>query len=569
MYSQTYIVKTKESNAGGGGTSRHAFFQVGNHCYSGEIQLSLQHAFGGVFLKDIPSLIPLIIKQQSALTYLCDSSKVPVSNQYHLSLNEMEWARNFVISELTSDSIANSMAKLTEKHSWIDDDKSSTYFELIGDVSSRFTDILFIASRTHAQGLCFITIYFEGTIYVVLEDSESHAQPLIDINFPDISRSGEGATLALYDDVNGKGNNGPWMKLSIWQIISVDNDTVHKNQQVEEDEVQPTVDETQEVGIVEQPPTKDVSCGDSYVQSYIILKGDTHVRKCLFRFGNWIYEGSVELITNVSLSDIPLVIQSLRVQQSKLEFVSDISSLPLSNPFASAIAHATKRQSLMQNQAVESLNDLLSAGHDWLEDKAGDTFFEFDCCNDNADNNPLENVDVLAIKSYTPNGIISISLYYDGNWYLILDEGKDDLPLLDSKFPDVSCKNQEHDIQSYSSGIDDWPELRKLSVCCSSNKPVSTTQPSDEIGAVRKQARMEMKLKTIDEGDSNKDTAWDTDGKPIAEKDAIQLSPNVDDISGNSNERDISDDDDIYAQLDRLDQQLEHEIKGLKDLDVG
>ena len=199
MYSQTYIVKSSTgNNVKSGGTSRHAFFQVGNHCYSGEIQLSLQHAFEDVTLKDVPTLIPLIIKQQSALTYLCDSSKVPVSNQFHLSLNEMEWARNFVVSELTSDSICNSMAKLATTHSWIDDDKSSTYFELIGDASSRFADILFIASRTHAQGLCFITIYFEGTIYVVLEDSESHSQPLIDINFPDISRSGEGATLALY-----------------------------------------------------------------------------------------------------------------------------------------------------------------------------------------------------------------------------------------------------------------------------------------------------------------------------------------------------------------------------------
>jgi len=555
MYSQTYIVKSSEteSNVKSGGTSRHAFFQVGNHCYSGEIQLSLQHAFGGVTLKDVPTLIPLITKQQSALTYLCDSSKVPVSNQFYLSLNEMEWARNFVVSELTSDSISKSMAKLATKHSWIDDDKSSTYFELIGDASSGFADILFIASRTHAQGLCFITIYFEGTIYVVLEDSETHSQPLININFPDISRSGEGATLALYDDVNGKGHNGPWMKLSIWQVIQtspdiVENDT-GQDEQVEEDEVQKqcTDDETREVGIVEQPLTKDLSCEDSYVQSYIILKGDTDVRNVCFRFGNWIYEGSVELIPNISLSDIPFVIPSLRVQQSKLEFVSDITSLPSSNPFALAIEHATKKQSLMQNQAIESLNDLLSAGHDWLEGEASDSFFEFDSCNDNADNNPLENVDVLAIKSYTPNGIISISLYYASNWYLILDEGKDDLPLLDSKFPDISRKVQEHDIQSYPSGIDDWPELRNLSVCCSSNKPVTTTQPIDDTGAVRKHARLEMKLETINEG-GNKDTAWDIDGKPVGA---------------------ISDDDDIYAQLDKLDQQLEHEIKELKDLDVG
>ena len=160
-------------------------------------------------------------------------------------------------------------------------------------------------------------------------------------------------------------------------------------------------------------------------------------------------------------------------------------------------------------------------------------------------------------------------MYYAGNWYLILDEGKDDLPLLDSKFPDVSCKVQEHNIQSFPSGIEDWPELRKLSVCCSSNKPLTTTQPSDESGAVQK--HLEEKLETIDEGDSNRDTAWDTDGKPIDkdDKDTIQLSLNDVDMIGSSNEQDISDDDDIYAQLDKLDQQLEHEIQGIKKLDVG
>ena len=143
MYSQTYIVKTIGSDLRNESVSRQAFFQCGPSCYTGEIKLGLEHAFGDVTLKDIPSLVPLVQSQQGDLTYLCDSSNVPVSNSFYLALNEMEvsislipfcfilfpkwtnlhfpfplqWSRNFVVSEITSHSINTEMMKLKDKHS--------------------------------------------------------------------------------------------------------------------------------------------------------------------------------------------------------------------------------------------------------------------------------------------------------------------------------------------------------------------------------------------------------------------------------------------------------------------
>lgn len=90
MYSQTYIVKSVGSDLRNESVSRHAFFQCGPSCYTGEIKLGLEHAFGDVTLKDIPALVPLVQRQQGDLTYLCDSSNVPVSNSFYLALNEME-----------------------------------------------------------------------------------------------------------------------------------------------------------------------------------------------------------------------------------------------------------------------------------------------------------------------------------------------------------------------------------------------------------------------------------------------------------------------------------------------
>jgi hypothetical protein len=160
---------------------------------------------------DIPTLVPKIQKQGGDLSYLCKAADIPPTSTYHGPLLAFESARDAVISELTADETIAKIASLKKKHAWIDDEQ--VYFELVGNASHLFPDILFICSKVYSQGgVIFNIIYFEGTIYVTMEDATGGEQPLIDVNFPDISLQSIGAVLSMYD------NDSPWMKLSIWQL---------------------------------------------------------------------------------------------------------------------------------------------------------------------------------------------------------------------------------------------------------------------------------------------------------------------------------------------------------------
>lgn len=265
-YTQTYLVKSTpiDSSNDDEHARREVLFRCGAHCYSGHLKIDFQHAFG-LTLKDIPSVVPMLQSQLDDLSYLCRSSSISSSSTFHGPLHAIESARDFLVYELSSDRMASRIRKLMKKYSWIEDE-TRIYFELIGNASHMFQDILFIASKVNVNGLIFNTIYFEGVVYVTMQDG-SGVQPLLDINFPDVSIEGEGATLALY---TGK---SPWMKLSVFQT----------NRQRKTCPVRPKTPQ-------KPAPRKDLS-SDCYVQSYCILKSrdGSDERGVMFRFGAWCY----------------------------------------------------------------------------------------------------------------------------------------------------------------------------------------------------------------------------------------------------------------------------------------
>ena len=292
----------------------------------------------------------------------------------------------------------------------------------------------------------------------MLEDCEGD-QPLLDVSFPDISVDGEGATLVIYDD-SGNSPNGPWMKLSMWQSMDSPDYPSKANQPK-----------------VMQPERKDFS-SNCYVQTYCIMKSDDGEgeREVMFRFGSWLYSGRIEFLPKISLEDIPYVISALRLQQCKLDYVSDVSCLPTSSPFCPPLEYAASTSIYMENEAVGSeafLRNLITKFSNerlikkerhWLED-AGKSFFEFTCVHDVA----IESVELIATKKCNA-GVISISLYYGGNFYLVVDEGNDNA-LLDSKFPDISVKGNGYQIQCYPVGLSKWPQLRKMTIWHISTEP--------------------------------------------------------------------------------------------------
>mmetsp|Transcript_257 Transcript_257/g.401 ORF Transcript_257/g.401 Transcript_257/m.401 type:complete len:219 (-) Transcript_257:226-882(-) len=200
----------------------------------------------------------------------------------------------------------------------------------------------------------------------------------------------------------------------------------------------------------------------------------------------------------------------------------------------------------------------------------------------------LGNVELFAAKIYNPSGVVSMPMYYGGNWHLALEDG-DDFPLLDSKFPDLSSKGHGYNIQCYPAGIPGWPQLRKMSIwrigCddddfsikdkamsenistdCAPLSDIdghgsisSANQSHDNDDAVTKHPnRLKEKLEKIDSEDPGK-PAWDMDGKPL-EKECEECA-----LSSDARE---PDDGDIYAQLDKLDKRLDDELYGLREFGI-
>ena len=54
----------------------------------------------------------------------------------------------------------------------MDTESSLTYFELQAKPAECMREIALAASKTYARGLIFITVYFDGTFYVAVQDGQ-------------------------------------------------------------------------------------------------------------------------------------------------------------------------------------------------------------------------------------------------------------------------------------------------------------------------------------------------------------------------------------------------------------
>ncbi len=95
----------------------------------------------------------------------------------------------------------------------------------------------------------------------------------------------------------------------------------------------------------------------SYQQTYCIMKSSWDAggvlsvhHDVLFRFGSWCYSGRVQLTSALELTDIPLIIPALRMQQSRLDFLCDTSNVPTTSPFAGALGYVARTAALIEHQ---------------------------------------------------------------------------------------------------------------------------------------------------------------------------------------------------------------------------
>ena len=259
---------------------------------------------------------------------------------------------------------------------WIDDDSSATYFELsVGNVPSYMEPIGLVASKTYTRGLIIVSVYCDGTFYFVVQSGEGD-QPLLDVRFPDVSRHGQGLHLASYNDADV-----PFKKLTLWHIVDYDSSP------------QRSIPKLRTVNI----------SSTNYQQTYCIMQStwDTASpqlsvhRDVLFRFGSWCYAGRVQLTPALTLADVPFVIPALRMQQSRLDYLCDVSNIPTNSPFALCLEYMQRIEPLIDDQIANS-EDVLRALIDrlakmglgdsvskWLEGDSTNSFFEFKLALDN------------------------------------------------------------------------------------------------------------------------------------------------------------------------------------------
>jgi len=233
---------------------------------------------------------------------------------------------------------------------------------------------------------------------------------------------------------------------------------------------------------------------DHYVQSYCILNAvekGSPMRQVLFRFGSWIYFGTVELTPTLALDDLPYIIPAVRVQHSKMKFLCDARWVPKNNCFAAALANAAAISALMENEIAQNEQGLMSliemlnnynkddAPMEWLLEGDKQNFiFQFAFAPDKWTKQTYKHIAIIATKRYKPGGLVSIAIYCAGKHYLTVSDSQDEHRLLDCNFPNVMATGRGFKLRSYPDGIQDWPQLRHISIW----ENISTLDAKSEIG---------------------------------------------------------------------------------------
>lgn len=503
-YNQTYIVRSSKNNL------HEVLFRCGNWCYSGKVDLGN----ADLELADLPVIVPALQKQQASLQYLCEWKALPPTSQYFTPLETLYDVYDFLGAELSSERIEHKLMEAAEKHTWVDTDDdgdSKTFFELQSGDYECFDEVDIVASKTFVRGLILLVIYYQRSFYVVLQAADGE-QPLLDVRFPDLSAHLQGIHLQTYRDDDCSNMK----KLTLWQAANVGkHQSLPKPLKVK---------------------CKDVS-GTGYNQTFLIRRtpraeGATNIptlREVLFRFGNWCYNGHVDLGPKLELSDIPVIIPMLRRQQSALTFMCEASKMPATSLFTPCMEHLAEIVPAIQEEmsnAEEFIQTLAQAdgsfvsgkkntGRNWLEDDNVECFFEIALSKCSV----FQDVEAIASKIHV-GGVVLVLLYYDYTFYVYLENGEEEQALLDTNFPDVSLQNEGIQLKTYRNGVRGCEELRRISLWKIENELTSEDDDEEDATAV---GCITTRTKNQLSADSKVERRREEDVKSPAESDAKSM----------------------------------------------
>lgn len=506
-YNQTYLIMAKDEHSAED-IGHEVLFRCGNWCYKGLVQFNELR----INLEDVPVVIPTLQRQQGSLRYYCTAKSIPASSEFFGPMGFMEEALEFVAQELTSEAVEKELIKMSAVFPWIEDDAAATYFELaVNELPACMEKVRLVASKTYTRGLvshphtlyipytcphsmvltanaCYlqvlIAIYHNSHVYVILQAGEGE-QPLLDVRFPDVSKHNQGILVNSY-------SSGDYRKLTLWHntssAVASGGAASALGNAVRKD----------------LPKLKTINLSSAnYEQTYVILHSSmdaatsslSSYHDVLFRFGSWCYAGRVQLTPSLALYDIPYVIPALRMQQSRLDYVSDVAALPITSPFAAVLEYLRSVQEALESVLLGAEDAIAAAVATSSEEGA---FFEFSLSLPAELRSRLSNVEMVVSKVYHPSGLVAISVFYQSAVYVTLqDSSKGEHPLLDSRFPmlqanrdrdepqGLSCPSSDEDAASrpptsvgyvlkhFEAGVPSWRELRKLTLWLSPDEPAS------------------------------------------------------------------------------------------------
>ena len=184
-----------------------SLFRFGSWCYCGRVQLTPTMELG-----DIPYVIPALRMQQSLMSFLCAVDAMPATSLFAPALEYLQ-SREALIESVIEHSI-EALEALIDKLSrmglgdavakWIDGEENSSFFEFKIDPTlatrEAFKAVEVVANKTyHASGIITKSIFYNYTLYVMVEDGSSE-NPLLDSTFPDVSGKGRGYQIFNYAD---------------------------------------------------------------------------------------------------------------------------------------------------------------------------------------------------------------------------------------------------------------------------------------------------------------------------------------------------------------------------------
>ncbi|GMF33296.1 unnamed protein product [Phytophthora fragariaefolia] len=121
----------------------------------------------------------------------------------------------------------------------------------------------------------------------------------------------------------------------------------------------------------------------------------------------------------------------------------------------------SKAEQFVQTLAQSGGSFVNKAGNvgSWLEDDNIECFFEIamDKCT------AFQDVEAIASKIHV-GGVVLVLLYYDYTFYVYLENGEEEQPLLDTNFPDVSLQKEGIQLKTYRNGVRGCEELRRISL---------------------------------------------------------------------------------------------------------